>query len=969
MELQASDNVVLGESQPMVTTDSSSSLLTVRLIRPDDQLDVLLELLDVTFDPDTNQLEGVAGGDPRLRVVLGAQHTVEDAPDDVLVDPPPTTSLKGRTAGTTRVVARIQTPLSFTTDALLDTAAWALQVPAEAGVPASDLTALELPAGLLMAPGASTVVEVTGVPRTTDGVTELWRMDLRDPQSPAVTLLAVQNVASDAVDHPVPDFTARASIVDNSTTIAPARARRLTLSSHGAFARLQGDWPDQTLSRWRQTIVTGRDVVAEVVSEGYLLPFGHRVKVLDVNSRRFVPDANGQPVAVLEHERFVSLDAPSVVFDDPDGADDGMQFRQFGGRGLPFTKVDAVATEWIPIETVELSDGNGPMPGVFDIVVKDTGEPLTAAFVAVDRAGNTGVNFSTVATFVDRAQAFTTGADSTLERLAAFYADEISEVRRTLDLGGQAVAFADELAQGLGKTTFTTNQIVLNMAEAVAATADDLAGAARLGVFPSVESAHIVDEAITAALGGAALELVVELHNRWLTHGLGADNFDLAFLRLAEPAAKALGGAGRAVAAVDLVAEVFNQAAGVGLDLADPSEPWTAERALGTASRILGFIPLQDILPDINFADAIPGVDVPGLDVSVDENGLTATFTFTPPLQSVEPLGFEVPAGSRAFIENITRVPVDGQAENTLTIRVEDVTLSIPPVATLVVLTFSRVEVVESSTDGLIVDPTLDDWTWGPFLAWLRPLTDLLDKLGGGLIDITPLALEINIDVPLPEISLGVVSITNAAIYAGLELPFGDGFVPNVSLGLGSAASPVEISVLAYGAEFYLEVDISPGSPTGLRRLTASLELEAMLYGFDIVVASADITLRVSALFKINEGEITFRGSVGLEGNISVLGLLDVSVGIEASLTYKSATDEMIVSGRLTYSVDSFLGGPSGSVPIGKMTFELSDGDSALRSITGVAADAARAVSSTAPSFGDRFTRSQWRDDYTAAFA
>jgi hypothetical protein len=378
---------------------------------------------------------------------------------------------------------------------------------------------------------------------------------------------------------------------------------------------------------------------------------------------------------------------------------------------------------------------------------------------------------------------------------------------------------------------------------------------------------------------------------------------------------------------------------------------------------------LQDILPDINFADAIPGVDVPGLDVSVDESGLTATFTFTPALQSVEALGFEVPAGSRAFIENVTHVPVDGQAENTLTIRVEDVTLSIPPVATLVVLTFSRVEVVESSTDGLIVDPTLDDWTWGPFLAWLRPLTDLLDKLGGGLIDITPLALEINVDVPLPEISLGVVSITNAAIYAGLELPFGEGFVPNVSLGLGSAASPVEISVLAYGAEFYLEVDISPGSPTGLRRLTASLELEAMLYGFDIVVASADITLRISALFKINEGEITFSGSVGLEGNISVLGLLDVSVGIEASLTYRSATDEMIVSGRLTYSVDTFLGGPSGSVPIGTMTFELSDGDSALRSITGAAAGAARAASSSAPSFGDRFTRSQWRVEYTAAFA
>ena len=36
-----------------------------------------------------------------------------------------------------------------------------------------------------------------------------------------------------------------------------------------------------------------------------------------------------------------------------------------------------------------------------------------------------------------------------------------------------------------------------------------------------------------------------------------------------------------------------------------------------------------------------------------------------------------------------------------------------------------------------------------------------------------------------------------------------------------------------------------------------------------------------------------------------------------------------MLSGRLTYSVDTFLGGTSGSVPIGKMTFDLADDSSA----------------------------------------
>ena len=281
----------------------------------------------------------------------------------------------------------------------------------------------------------------TGLPRTENGVTELWRADLRSPTETTLTLRALANVAPiDVVANPVPRSSARDGIVDNTTLVAPATAPRLTLSSHGAFARLVGDWPDQPVSRWRQTVVTGRDVVAEVVQEGFLLPFGHRVKILQVNSRTFVPDADGQPTAVLQHERFVSIDAPTVVFDDTTGAGDGgMEFRPFDGRGLPFTQVDAVPTEWIPIDTVELQDGAGAIPGVFDLIVKATGQPLIAAFDATDRAGNGNIGFSTPATFVDENEAFTTGAGSTLERLAAVFADADSAARRTLDLAGQAV--------------------------------------------------------------------------------------------------------------------------------------------------------------------------------------------------------------------------------------------------------------------------------------------------------------------------------------------------------------------------------------------------------------------------------------------------------------------------------------------------------------------------------------------------
>jgi hypothetical protein len=232
--------------------ESSTPSLTVRLIRPADQLDLVVELLDVELNPVTNELEGIVGGDPRLCVVLGAQHTVEDAVADGAGVAPATSPLKGRTAGVSRLVTSIPTPLRFTVEALLDTAGWALRTPVGPGTPSTDLTVLELPAGLLLAPDATTSVTTTGEPRTVNGVTELWRADLRSPASTPLALLALANVApSDAVDNAVPSFTARDGIVDNTTSVAPATASRLTLSSHGAFARLGGDWPDHQVSARR----------------------------------------------------------------------------------------------------------------------------------------------------------------------------------------------------------------------------------------------------------------------------------------------------------------------------------------------------------------------------------------------------------------------------------------------------------------------------------------------------------------------------------------------------------------------------------------------------------------------------------------------------------------------------------------------------------------------------------------------
>ncbi len=966
-----------------IAADDGTTALTVRLIRPADQLDVTLELADVTLDAATNELVADASPDaqPRMRVHLGAQHTAEDALTDLAANPPGTAALKQRTAGASRLVTTLPTPLPFTVDALLDVAAWSLLNPTGAGAATADETALEVPVGLVLAPAETAEATTTGNPRTEEDVTELWRLGLTADDE-GLAMIAVENVApADArgTDNPVPRASDRDEIVINTTDPlatghGPAYARRLELSSQGAFAHLEGDWPDAEIERWRQTIIGGRDIVAEIVREGYLLPFGHRVKILEVNSRRMVTDVDDHPVTVLENETFMLIDGSSVDFD----SGPGMEYRRYGGRRLPFTKVEIAPSEWIPVDLPELSDSNGVITGVSDVrsLVTDATVPVT--YTATDRIGRGGITFTTDATFVDRDEAFDTSDGGSLARYANWLAEPAQHARRTVDLGGQTVAFADELSVGNGKTSFGTNTIELAFSAAIGAPVSTLENALRLGTFPEIDVATIIDDAVAAGLGDDVQELTVALHQRWLEFGIDFDgNFDQAFLKLSERADKDLGDAAQAIAAIGIIGDVFNQTVGIGQDLADLAADWNAADAFSTASKILGFIELHDILGPVDFSQATPGLEIPGLDVTVDEDGFKAVFEYEPAIRSFSELGFFVPDGNRALVRNETCVPFEGEPENTLTIRLNDVTIQFPPTeAFLIELLFSKIEVIESTTDDTILDVDLADWRWGPMLAWLKPLTNLLDQLGGGLVDINPGSIGLSSDFPLPAIKLGVIEVNNLTLFSGVDFPF-DGRVPTAELGIGSASAPVEVSVLSYGAEFYVEVEVSPGAPGGLKRLTASLELEAMLYGFDIVVASADITLRISALFEIKNGDIKFVGAVGIEGNVSVLGFLDASIGLVASVTYKSATENVVLRGDVTYSVNTFLGGASGRIPIGQMTFELGDGNGAsavgpgLAALTGTAGAPSEAEESptSPPSFRDKYTSDEWRDDYVAAFA
>ena len=148
----------------------------------------------------------------------------------------------------------------------------------------------------------------------------------------------------------------------------------------------------------------------------------------------------------------------------------------------------------------------------------------------------------------------------------------------------------------------------------------------------------------------------------------------------------------------------------------------------------------------------------------------------------------------------------------------------------------------------------------------------------------------------------------------------------------------------------------------GVRALEVSAEVSLTVFGLNIVILVIEISLSLSCLFSRDAAGVVFVGSVELEGILSVLGLIKVALGIVGSLAYYESDEVMVLTGTITYSVDTFLGGPSGCLPIGRTEIDLSGGPGG--------ASAARLRAAPAPgslSFGDRYRAADW-NEYTVAF-
>ena len=332
----------------------------IRVIRPDDLLVVDLALSNLQPTEDGSLLERI---DPDaaavLTVTFAPQHIAERAYMEFKssmeqAGPPPVPALMSAASRLAFTLPDGQSTVPFTLASLLDWASLSPRLAANAlppgattgpapGVPAADVTAIELPYRLLLSPDANGRWEHRADPVAHGGDTEVWHTRLVQEAAqgaPAAsvpvravgyrpvpdylkTSLALRDLrdivllSSDFSVHPlswhelgIPIqqwglLMKRARLRESPFVPMPLQADTLMLSALGASARIRGHFdyplptqhpqdlaalgmPTPSLEQYEHVTGQGRDQFVRVVRRGFLCT-GQRATIIKVTERRFEP--------------------------------------------------------------------------------------------------------------------------------------------------------------------------------------------------------------------------------------------------------------------------------------------------------------------------------------------------------------------------------------------------------------------------------------------------------------------------------------------------------------------------------------------------------------------------------------------------------------------------------------------------------------------------------------------------------
>jgi hypothetical protein len=651
------------------------------------------------------------------------------------------------------------------------------------------------------------------------------------------------------------------------------------------------------LGEWSHLATQGRDHYVRVVYEGYLYPFGHRASLVKVTERKFVapedPDAPSGPYSVtayLRQHMYIVVRQPQLSY--PTGT------YTYQGREMPFYSSIRITTAVTP--DIDSPTGKYIPPNQNSFWVQVQGANFQFHLTATDRAGAT---FDFLAPLI-----FVSVSETDI--------DAVQQAYLTSGLGppcvvkGKKIAYADPSA---GDTTLKTTTLYFDT--------QVLADASSGGPAPflPILSQAAVSVPSLEELLGVSSPVNIAYYNKYLSNGLDTNAGVFATLVGTGPnvgftADKAGGFATPSLVMTALSARkglVAGSPDNAAQGLIDPAQFFGGVQV---EAMLFGTIPLGNLIPLISgsttasAAQNAPEIRTHAVPNARNPTQLITRINWVPQLKdyNVGPVKIAFNSSGQnsklSLQATITRMLNGSPPQSLVKGELSNFALQLLGVVELKIISITFSSANGSKTNvAAKLNPSNAIGFIGP-LSFLQDLANILPPgIFGGegpSIDLTSTEIKISYTLGLPSLSIGVFSLENIAVTTGIDLPYLNG-QPAFEFAFCSRSSPFLLTVECLGGGGFVHLIVNT---SGVQLVEGALEFGGE-FSLDLGVASGGVHIMAGIYFKLAGSSTTLTGFVDIGGEVSVMGIISISIDLNLSLSWIHTSSGNKIQGRATLSI------------------------------------------------------------------
>ncbi|TBR39613.1 MULTISPECIES: hypothetical protein [Dyella] len=247
-------------------------------------------------------------------------------------------------------------------------------------------------------------------------------------------------------------------------------------------------------------------------------------------------------------------------------------------------------------------------------------------------------------------------------------------------------------------------------------------------------------------------------------------------------------------------------------------------------------------------------------------------------------------------------------------------------------LVFEKIEFRADSSAKMDVDVKFDGIHFLGPLKFVETLKDLIPLDGFSdppALSISEKGIDASFSMALPSLAVGVLNLSNLSLGAGFTVPF-IGQPLSVRFNFCTREQPFCLTVSMFGGGGFFGITIDPH---GVQLMEAAFEFGAAI-AVDFGVASGGVHVMAGIYFRMEQDKCTLTGYFRMGGEVSVLGIISVSIELYLALSYESDTGKAKGEATLTISVSVFMFSVSASIHC-ERKFAGSNGDPSFAALMG----------------------------------